>query len=112
MHTIGVFILNAIRVNEEVLSFDLNALYWWLAQNNCVKWTEFPCSIVAKQVYAEFKNSVLNYCQKFPDLVMLAVHSRENVGYFLFLMLSVLFVCLYNELPQQPVIMQDILAAV
>lgn len=41
-----------------------------------------------------------------------AVHSREYVGYFLFLMLSVLFVCLYNELPQQPVIMQDILAAV
>lgn len=31
MHTIGWFILNAIRVNEEVLSFDLNALYWWLA---------------------------------------------------------------------------------
>lgn len=27
MHTIGWFILNAIRVNEEVLSFDLNALY-------------------------------------------------------------------------------------
>lgn len=62
-------------------------------------------------MYAEFENSVLNYCQKFP-VVMLAVHSRENVGYFLFLMLSVLFVCLYNELPQQPVIMQDILAAV
>lgn len=31
MHTIDVFILNAIRVNEEVLSFDLNALYWWVA---------------------------------------------------------------------------------
>lgn len=42
-----------------------------------------PGSIVAKQVYAEFKNSVLNYCQKFP-VVMLAVHSRENVGYFCF----------------------------